>query len=295
MSAPSETRARRDGYGWSLLLPLGLLWVLAYFVPLLFILVLSVSETASASFVPLAFTLDNYGRFIGDGFYQGVFLRTVNLALATTLLTLVLGLPLAVIYTLVGPVMQRILLVLIISPTLISAVVRSYGWMIVLGGSGAVNSLLQDAGLIDRPIRFLFSFLGVMIGLTQLLLPFMVLPIISVLRRQDPLLTEAATNLGATRSQVLLRVTVPLSLPGILAGGALVFILAYSHFAVPQLLGGGAFLVVSTLIYQQATAALNYGAASALSVVLLVSAVLFIFVWAKVLQRFAGSRGVANP
>jgi putative spermidine/putrescine transport system permease protein len=183
----------------------------------------------------------------------------------------------------------RALLVLVISPTLMSAVVRSYGWIIILGGNGVINTILREIGIIQAPIRFLFNFSGVTIGLTQVLLPFMVLPIISVLMRQDLSLTEAAENLGATKTQVLSRITLPLSLPGVLAGGTLVFVLAYSHFAVPQLLGGGSFLVNSTLVYQQATGVVDYGGAAALSMILMISSLLIVLVSNVLLGRSAQS------
>jgi putative spermidine/putrescine transport system permease protein len=274
-------------YGITLLIPILLLWIVTYVAPLILLVMISFVKLNSVSLEIEAVTIDNYGKFLGDPFYQGVFLQTLNLAFVTTILTLILGLPLAIIFIMARPSIGKLLLILIISPILMSAVVRSYGWIIILGGNGFINSFLRSLGIIDRPIRFLFNFTGVTIGLTQILLPFMVLPIISVLQRGDQNLAEAAANLGATRTQTLMRVTLPLSLPGILAGGTLVFVLAYAHFAVPQLLGGGSFLVNSTLIYQQATAVLDYGGAAALSMILLVSSILIVLISNIAIGRYS--------
>jgi ABC-type spermidine/putrescine transport system permease subunit I len=148
----------------------------------------------------------------------------------------------------------------------------------------------MQLGLVERPVRLLFNFFGVTLGLTQLLLPFMVLPIISVLQKTDRSLIEAASNLGATRLQTIFRVILPLALPGILAGGTLVFVSAYAQFAVPQLLGGGAFLVSSTMVYQQVTSMQNEGAAAALALIMLVSSLLIVLLGNVLGQRMTQAR-----
>ncbi len=276
MASIAETEEGLTTYRPVLIAPLAFIWVVVYVVPLLLLVAASFLRIEKATIDFSGLTLENYLMFLSDPFYVGVLARTVNLAFVTTALTLVLGVPYAVICSRVGPTLRLFMLVLVMSPALMSAVVRSYGWIVLLGNNGVINYGLREIGLIDRPLRMLFNFSAVTLGLSQLLLPFMVLPILSVLQKADNSLADAAANLGATPSQTAFRVTLQLALPGILAGASLVFVSAYAQFAVPQLLGGGAFLVSSTMVYQQVTAMQNEGAAAALSLIMLVSSVLIV-------------------
>lgn len=284
--SPSATTYRP-----ALIAPLTLLWIATYLMPLLLLLAASFLRIERVSIRFDGLTLDNYAAFLADPFYAAVILRTVLLALVTTGLTVILGVPYAILCTMVSPAARTMLLVLVISPALMSAVVRSYGWIVLLGSNGVVNYGLVNLGLVERPIRFLFNFSGVVIGLAQVLVPFMVLPIISVLQKADLSLAEAAANLGATRMQTIARITLPLAVPGILAGASLVFVSAYAHFAVPQLLGGGSFLVNSTLVYQQVTAVENYGGAAALSVIMMVTSLAIVFLGNVLVGRLSRNEG----
>lgn len=258
--------------------------------PLALLLVFSFARLSERGLDVQGLTLAHYARFVADPFYWGIYGQTLALGLVTTLGTLVLGFPLAYVFSRSSPLAKKLLLVLIVSPILTSAVVRSYGWIIILGANGAVNSVLLGLGLVETPVRFLFSFGSVAVGLVQLLLPYMVLPIASVLEGQDRALEEAAASLGAPRQRIFVEVTLPLAIPGVLAGCVLVFVLAFSQFAVPRLLGGGGFLVLSTVIYQQAIAVLDWGGASAVAFVLLGTSLLVVWSYSRLagyLTRFS--------
>jgi len=145
--------------------------------------------------------------------------------------------------------------------------------------------LLLSAGVIGAPLRLLFTMQGVVIALTQVMLPFMVLPVISVLARQNPSLYDAAVGLGASRAQAVRHVILPLSLPGILAGSALVFVLAFASFTTPALVGGGNFIILPTLIYQQTQQSLDWGVLSAISFVLLGTSLLVVWGYSALVRR----------
>lgn len=212
-----------------------------------------------------------YRSLFTDSFYAYVFLRTFLIATSVTVLCLLFGYPIAYLYTKVSSRMKMAILLCVMAPLLTSALVRTFGWIVILGSDGAVNNALMALGLIDRPLQFLFTLKGVMIGMTQVLLPFMIVPLIAALQSIPPNLEEAAANLGASRWQTFWRVTVPQSLPGVAAGVTLVFVLAFSEFTVSALMGGGTFAVVSVYIFQAMTTLLDWGLGAALAALLLLS------------------------
>jgi putative spermidine/putrescine transport system permease protein len=231
--------------------------------------------------------LSPYARYLVDPYYRGVTLRTLWMAVAVTVACVTLGFPYAYVFSRTRRAGQTMLLALVISPILTGTVVRSYGWLVILGRRGLLNDALRALGLIDEPLRLLFTMPGVIIALTQVMLPFMVLPIVSVLARQDPFLFEAALGLGASRAQAVRHVVLPLSLPGILAGSALVFVLAFSSFTTPALVGGGNFVILPTLIYQQTQQSLDWGILSAISFVLLGTSLVVIWAYGALSRALA--------
>jgi putative spermidine/putrescine transport system permease protein len=164
---------------------------------------------------------------------------------------------------------RNILVVLTISPLLVSSVVRTFGWMIILGDNGWVNYFLRAVGLVTAPVRMTNNFVGVVIALTEVLMPVMALALIAGFGRLDRTYEEAAASLGATPAKVLLRVIIPLSLPGVALGCLLCFVQAISSFVTPQLLGGGRVFLVATEIYDTAMITLNWPLSSAISMLLL--------------------------
>jgi putative spermidine/putrescine transport system permease protein len=255
-------------------------------IPLLLLFAFGLVDIRGGRVVPGSWTLDHYARVLGDPFYYRIFLRTFWMGLAATGLCLIFGYPVAYLFSRVGPTAKQILLVLILAPLLTNAVVRTFGWMIILGGQkGLINALLLRLGLIQEPIRILYTMNGVLIGLTQIQLPFMILPIIAALESQDRSLRDAAAGLGATWAQTFFHVIVPLSLPGVLSGSALVFVISYTNFAVPALLGGGSFAVIPTFIFEQISALLQWSGGAVLSSLLLVTAMVMLWLFSRLSAR----------
>jgi ABC-type spermidine/putrescine transport system permease subunit I len=225
-----------------------------------------------------AWTLANYVALFRDPLYFKAFLITLQISFLVTGIALVLGYPVA--YLLSVSRQKHLLVFLIVLPLLMDVLVRAYGWIVLLSRSGLVNRALLWAGLADRPIQFLGTPTAVVLELLHEVLPFMILPIAGVLQRIDPALPEAAVGLGASRLAAFWRITVPLSVPGVLAGCMLTFSLATSAFVAPLVLGGGRVFMMSILIKQQMTLLLNWpaGSAQAIGLVALVSVLLLGYV-----------------
>jgi ABC-type spermidine/putrescine transport system permease subunit I len=233
--------------------------------------------------VPGSFTLAHYQRILTDPLSGLLFWRSFWLGGVTTLACLVLGYPVAYLYGALGSFGRKCLLVAVISPLLTSALVRTYAWLVILGGRrGLLNTVLLSLGIVDTPVRILNTDWAVLIGMTQVHLPFMVLPLIASLAGRDRALEEASLNLGASRVETFLRVVVPLSLPGIAAGTALVFALSYTNFIIPQLLGGGNYSTVAVKVYEQTIVILDWATGAVLAALLLGSCFGFVFliIWA---------------
>jgi putative spermidine/putrescine transport system permease protein len=221
-----------------------------------------------ASVFTPAFSLSSYAKLLGTSVYAKVFANTFEISATVTLLALVLGYPLAFVLATAGPRVSRLMLGAIIVPLWTSVLVRTYAWMVLLGRRGLVNEGLQSLGLLDAPLPLLYNRLGVTIGMVHVLLPFMVLPIYSVMKGIDVDLLKAAQNLGANRRQAFLKVYLPLSLSGLTTGCLLVFISALGFFVTPALLGGRGDLMIAMLIDSQISQLLDWGLGAALAVVL---------------------------
>ncbi|PSB64800.1 ABC transporter permease, partial [filamentous cyanobacterium CCP1] len=180
---------------------------------------------------------------------------------------------------------KGILTFLILLPLLTSSVVRTFGWVVILGRQGLMNSFLQSFGLIEEPIRLLFTHKGVMIAMTQIWLPLMILPIIASLAQIDPRLAAASASLGGGAWRTFWQITLPLTLPGIISGCLLVFALTVSSFVTPSIIGGGQVMYMPTLIYQQGVVLLNRPFAAAISAILLVMVLIVVFAFSALGQR----------
>lgn len=260
--------ARHDrARAWALLAP-GTLWLVAFFVaPILIMAGYSVMERGTYGGVEPGFTLESYGRFF-DPLYLRILARTFGLAALTTAICLVVGYPLA--YAIAGARRWKYaLLFLVVLPFWTSFLVRTYAIMFLLRDSGLVNSALMAIGLIESPITLLYTPGAVLAGLVYGYLPFMVLPVYASLEKLDPALLEAAESLGARPAARFLRVTLPLSLPGIVAGCLLVFIPSLGAFLTPDLLGGAKQVMIGNLVQQQFGAARDWPFGAAASFVLM--------------------------
>lgn len=250
-----------------LLLP-ALLVSLSLFFAILMIARFSLNTWSASTGMVSDWTLANYRTFFADSFNYRILETTFRISLLVTLLALVLGYPLA--FLLATTRYKKLVLFIITIPLLMDILVRAYGWVVLLSGNGLVNRTLVATGVLDRPMRFIGTETAVVLELLHEVIPLMVLPIARVLERIDPSVTEAATGLGAGPVSVFFRITLPLSLPGVVAGTLLTFGIAASAFAAPLILGGGRVLMISISITQQMTSLLNWAAGATQAVILLV-------------------------
>ncbi|VIO69770.1 Spermidine/putrescine transport system permease protein PotB [Bradyrhizobium ivorense] len=246
---------------WLLLTP-ALLFLCIFFVyPLCNMLARSAFDPAP--------TLRHYTRLINEPAYLRVLLTTFEISLSVTLSALVIGYPLAYFLSQLKLRTANFLMVLVIVPYFTSVLVRTYAWMVLLGTEGILNQVLLGLGLVTRPLAIMFSRTSVVIGMTYILLPYMVLALYSVMRGIDTHLLHAAESLGAGRIRAFWRVFVPLSMPGVAAGGLLVAILSIGFFITPALMGNQQDSMISMLIEAQVETYFDWGFASALASILL--------------------------
>jgi putative spermidine/putrescine transport system permease protein len=215
------------------------------------------------------FTLRFYQRIAEEPAYWTVFLMTIEIAALVTLVCLVLGYPLAYFLNNVSPRTRQVVMMLIIFQFFTSVVVRTFAWMALLGRNGMVSQFLQWVGIIDVPLKFLYTKTAVVVGMTYILLPFMVLTIYSVMSGIDRGLVRAAYSLGATKSYAFVRIFLPLSLAGVAAGTLLVFIMSLGFFITPALLGGPSDVMIGMLVGREVEVTNDWSFASALAIVLL--------------------------
>lgn len=258
--------AGRKSWAALLLLVPSLIVILGVFVlPMLYMFVISIREDGGIG----AFTLEQYALFFQDPYYVEVLWRTIKLSLYTVIVCLLLGYPVAMYMAQATPKMRGFITFLIISPHLISVVIRNFGWVVILGDNGFINNTLISLGVIEKPLRLLYNELGVVIGLADSLIVYMVLAIATSLYAVDASLYKAAGILGASRSRMFFSVTLPLSMPGIFAGTTLVFSLAMSAFVTPALMGGTSVKVMPVIAYEKMMAAYDWSLGAALAFLLL--------------------------
>lgn len=265
---------REERRGWSLglaglLSPVAFWLGLFFLVPLLLILAYSFGTSGVYGGITLGFNPANYLK-VFDPLYLEIIGRTLVIAVLNTLLCLALGYPLAYFIVFRGGRWKHTLILMVMIPFWTSLLVRSYAWVVLLSGNGIANRTLQFLGVTDSPVTLIFTPQAVTMGMVYSYLPFMILPLYAALEKFDARLKEAAQDLGAGRWQTFWRVTFPLSIPGVIAGGILVFIPSAGEFVIPNLLGGSQTVMMGNLIQQQFLEARDWAFGSALSVMLAV-------------------------
>jgi putative spermidine/putrescine transport system permease protein len=261
---------RRAGLEPALLLAPGLVCLIfAYFLPTGLLLMTSVLGTGAEDEAGL--TLEHYRRFFADTYYLSVLERTFRLSLIITLITLGLGFPIAYIMARAGARTALWLGLLVVTPLMVSVVIRTFGWMVLIGRGAALPTLAEALGLNGRDFVLMQTETGIVLALAQVLLPFMTLSLYGVLAQVDAELEQAARSMGCSFLGALWRVTLPLSLPGVVAGSLLVFALSISSFITPNLIGGVRLPMLASSIYQQALVTVDWPFAAALSVILLLT------------------------
>jgi putative spermidine/putrescine transport system permease protein len=282
----TERRNRRTYL--ALLLP-GLLGLLVSFVfPLAYMVRMSFNQGSPDGVIVETFTLETYTQPLTDPYYWKVTLDTFQMGVTVGILCVLVSYPVALFLARSTSKWRGLLIAIAIAPLLTSAVVRTYGWMVILGTNGLINSSLDGLGLIDAPLELTNNMTGVTIGLVEIFMPYAILAMISGFGRLSPQLEEAAGSLGASKFKVFTKVTLPLCLPGLLTAFLLVFVLSISTFITPRLLGGGSVQVLATEIYDQTTGLLNWPFAAALSVILLVLFGLIIAVYQRLTKKIGG-------
>ena len=255
-----------------LALPLAVFFVVFVAFPLLMLAFVSLHQDP----ILTQRGFDQYVKFFGDAFNWRVLGNTLLLGAKVTLLAVLIGYPLAYLYSVSPRRVQQLLIFLILLPLLTSAVVRTFAWIVILGRQGIINSALLDLGWIEAPLKLLYTPGAVVVALAQIEMALMVLPLITALGNIDPNLAHASRALGAGRWRTFLQVTLPLSMPGLLAGCLLVFAAAVSAFVTQTLVGGGQQLFMPYYMYQQAVQANNYPFAATIAMALLVSVLVIV-------------------
>ncbi len=269
-----------------LLAPVIVFYAIFLIGPYIALLTMSLYRYSSSALFTATLTLENYVSVLTDLFYLRMLGGTILLGLGVTLITLVLGYPLALSIVGAAPRLKAILLIIALSPMLVNLVVRTYAWLVLLGDKGIINSWLMAAGVIDSPLPINTNFFAVTIGLVHVTLPLMILSLVGIMERIDRSLLEAAESLGAGPWRILSRIHFQLALPGIGTGSLLVFCSAISAFVTPRLLGGNRVSTISTAIYEKFSFSMNWPLGATLVFILLAVNFLIIFLHG----RFFGAR-----
>ena len=257
----------------------GTVWLAVFFaVPMFLVLRMSLNSFTDAQIIE-GFTFANFGRVFSEWLYAKVLLKSLLTGLLVTVICLVLGYPVAHFIARKAKNNREILFLGLIVPFWTSLVVRTYAWKILLGNNGVVNYHLMDFGLIDEPLKILFSTSAVVIGLVHVFLPFMILPLYASIESLDDSLEEAAQDMGASRIQTFFRVVLPLTMPGVATGCMLTFLLTVNSFLTPNILGGASDAMISNVIQSEFFGTFNWPFGSALSILFLIFAFGFVYIY----------------
>ena len=267
-----------------LALPASLALLFFFILPMVYILIRTLTENGTADFT----------EFFTDPFYLDILWTTIRVSLVSTAVSLLLGYPTAYYMARTTSRLKQAMVIVILFPFLVSAVVRSYGWMVILGTNGLLNQLLLGLGLISEPLKLLNTEAAVIIGMIHLLIPYMILSLVGVLQSIDPNVEYAASSLGASPMTTFRTVVFPLSTPGIISGCVLVFTMSMTSYVTPKLLGGSKFRMMATMVVQEINVNFDWGAASAISYILLAVIlavqVVVVLVTGRYMKRMGGGK-----
>lgn len=244
-------------------------------IPLIIVLFFSFTKETSSGY---SFSLENYNRLLSPQYFS-VFKRSIWLAFISTIACLIIGYPIAYIISQMKSSTRNLLIMLFILPMWMNFLLRTYAWLPILGKTGIINTLLRKIGI--APIQFLYNDGAVLLGMVYNFLPFMVLPLYTILIKMDKDLINAAYDLGANKLKVFMKVILPLSVPGIFSGITMVFMPAVSTFVISRLLGGGQYMLVGNLIEQQYTTMGDWNFGSAISIFMMIIILIFMAITSK--------------
>lgn len=259
--AARPARRRRDWRSFRLLAPALLLLVIFFLLPVLSLLLHSILEPTLG--------LQNYTQLLGSTTYLRVFGNTFLVATVVTVATVAIGFPTAWLLAIAPRTVSSLLFSILLLSMWTNLLARTFAWMVLLQATGPINRTLTALGLIHEPLALVNNLIGVTIGMTYIMLPFLVMPLHATLRSIDPSTLRAAAVCGASRWQAFWRVLVPLAMPGIASGALMVFVMALGYFVTPALLGGPSYMMLAELIAQLVQSLLNWGLAGAAAFVLL--------------------------
>lgn len=265
---------------WLCIAPLYVFTLLFVLGPVLYMVAVSFAQNEAGTGFRWAFTLENFAK-MRDGIYLQCFRESFRLALSTTALNVLIGYPYGYFMGKLGTKGKRVMMFLVMVPFWTSSLIRLYGWLILLQAKGALNNALLALGLIDQPLKILYTYPAVLIGMVYGLLPFMILAVYSSVEKMDWTLVEAARDLGASRAKAFFTVTLRLTLPGLMSGVILTFVPSMGLFFIADLLGGNKIVLVGSLIQDQMTRGGNQPFAAALALVLAIITTLMLWLYRK--------------
>jgi len=285
-TAHAEDDSPRGGLSARVLVaPATIFVVLGLLIPIALLFRYSLNRFEPRKLMVEAVTLDNYAKFFTDPYYLNILGTTLRVALVCTVICFVLGFPLAYVLARTQTRFKNLLIMLVVLPLFVGNAVRAAGWMTLFGNKGFLNVSLQWLGLIDQPLRIMFTETAVIIGIVAVNLPFVVLTLQSVLEGIDHSLEDAAFSLGAGPWTMFRRVLVPLALPGFVAGAIFCFILTMNAYATPVLLGGPQFVMMGPLVYTQFAIKSNWPLGSAIAFILMAATLVLTAVANLLVQR----------
>ncbi|MFJ5759168.1 ABC transporter permease [Neobacillus sp. NPDC093182] len=274
--------------------PTTIIVTLMFLLPLIIFLRSSLNEFVPGQFMKTAWTLESFKNFLTDPFYLNILWRTFYISLSSTLLSLVLGFPVAYFLVRMKSKRKSMIIMLIVFPLLVGNMIRNVGWIALFSGSGLVNRWMMSLGFIQEPMQILQTPLSVIIAITNVVLPYMVLTLQSVLERIDPALEEAAYDLGASRWTVMKSIVLPLGMPGILAGTLFVFVLSMNSYTTPLVIGGPKVQMMAPALYSQITQASNWPMGAAMAFILIVFTLALSLVYLMIMEKFTGKTSAAG-
>jgi spermidine/putrescine transport system permease protein len=256
-------------------------WLIIFFVvPLIIILIYSLSYTGQSGKITPGLNFDNYAQ-IFNYTYLKIFIRSFNYALLSTLISLALAFPIAFYMAFTSPKVRVILMFLIILPFWVNFLIRIYSFVIILSTTGVINNMLIGFGIISQPIQLINNLFSIQIGFLYYNLPYMILPILASLDRMDVSMLEASMDLGASKTQTFWKITFPYSLPGVIAGVIFVFVPTLGGFIIPEFLGGTDNVMIGNIITEQFLVNRNWTIGSALSIIMIFVVMIFITVYIR--------------
>ncbi|MFB9912062.1 ABC transporter permease [Rhizobium paknamense] len=239
-------------------------------VLILIFFVLPVAALLTRSVTEPALGLGNYAELLGSSTYLRIFTNTFLVSGLVTVISLIIGFPVAWALAIMPERLAKFIFAIVLLSMWTNLLARTYAWMVLLQRTGVINKTLMGLGLIDQPLTMVNNLVGVTIGMTYIMLPFIIIPLYGVIRKIDPAILQAAALCGATRFQSLIHVLLPLAMPGMMSGGLMVFVMSLGYFVTPSLLGGTANMMLAELIAQFVQSLVNWGMGGAAALVLLV-------------------------